>query len=137
MTVEEKMSQLRYDSPEIARLHIPAYNWWNEGLHGVARAGTATSFPQAIALGATFDEELIKEIANVIAVEGRAKYNAFSAFGDRDIYKGLTFWSPNVNIFRDPRWGRRQETYGEDPYLTGTLGVSFVKGLQCENLFAL
>ncbi len=130
MTVEEKMSQLRYDSPEIARLHIPAYNWWNEGLHGVARAGTATSFPQAIALGAAFDEELIKEIANVIAVEGRAKYNAFSAFGDRDIYKGLTFWSPNVNIFRDPRWGRGQETYGEDPYLTGTLGVSFVKGLQ-------
>ena len=130
MTVQEKMSQLRYDAPEIARLNIPAYNWWNEGLHGVARAGTATSFPQAIAMGAAFDEELIGEIAYVIAVEGRAKYNAYSAFGDRDIYKGLTFWSPNINIFRDPRWGRGQETYGEDPYLTGTLGVAFVKGLQ-------
>ena len=130
MTVAEKMSQLRYDSPEIARLGIPAYNWWNEGLHGVARAGSATSFPQAIGMGATFDEELIGQIGDVIATEGRAKYNAYSAFGDRDIYKGLTFWSPNVNIFRDPRWGRGQETYGEDPYLTGTLGVAFVKGLQ-------
>ena len=130
MTVAEKMSQLRYDSPEIARLGIPAYNWWNEGLHGVARAGTATSFPQAIGMGATFDEELLGQIGDVVATEGRAKYNTYSAFGDRDIYKGLTFWSPNVNIFRDPRWGRGQETYGEDPYLTGTLGVSFVKGLQ-------
>ena len=130
MTIAEKMSQLRYDSPAIERLGIPAYNWWNEGLHGVARAGTATSFPQAIGMGATFDEELLGRIGDVIATEGRAKYNACSAFGDRDIYKGLTFWSPNVNIFRDPRWGRGQETYGEDPYLTGTLGVSFVKGLQ-------
>ena len=130
MTVAEKMSQLRYDSPEIARLGIPAYNWWNEGLHGVARAGTATSFPQAVGMGATFDEELLGKIGDVIATEGRAKYNAYSAFGDRDIYKGLTFWSPNINIFRDPRWGRGQETYGEDPYLTGTLGVAFVRGLQ-------
>ncbi len=130
MTVEEKASQLKYDAPAIRRLGIPAYNWWNEGLHGVARAGQATMFPQAIGLGATFDPRLVGEIADVIATEGRAKYNAYSAHGDRDIYKGLTFWSPNVNIFRDPRWGRGHETYGEDPYLTGRLGVAFVKGLQ-------
>lgn len=130
MTVEEKASQLRYDAPAIPRLNIPAYNWWNEGLHGVARAGQATVFPQAIGLGATFDPDLLNEIADVIATEGRAKYNAYSAKGDRDIYKGLTFWSPNVNIFRDPRWGRGHETYGEDPYLTKCLGVAFVKGLQ-------
>lgn len=130
MTVEEKASQLKYDSPAIKHLGIPAYNWWNESLHGVARAGQATVFPQAIGLGATFDEELIKEIADAISTEGRAKYNAQSAHGDRDIYKGLTFWSPNVNIFRDPRWGRGHETYGEDPYLTSRLGVAYVKGLQ-------
>lgn len=130
MTVEEKASQLKYDAPAIERLGVPAYNWWNEGLHGVARAGQATVFPQAIGLGATFDPELVGEIADVVATEGRAKYNAYSAQGDRDIYKGLTFWSPNVNIFRDPRWGRGHETYGEDPYLTGRLGVAFVKGLQ-------
>lgn len=130
MTVEEKASQLRYDAPAIPRLNIPAYNWWNEGLHGVARAGQATVFPQAIGLGATFDPDLLNEIADVIATEGRAKYNAYSAKGDRDIYKGLTFWSPNVNIFRDPRWGRGHETYGEDPYLTKCLGVAFAKGLQ-------
>ena len=130
MTLAEKASQLRYDAPAIDRLGIPAYNWWSEALHGVARAGTATSFPQAIALGATFDDELIRQIAQAISTEGRAKYNAYSALGDRDIYKGLTFWSPNVNIFRDPRWGRGQETYGEDPYLTGTLGCAFVEGLQ-------
>lgn len=130
MTVEEKASQLRYDAPAIRRLGIPAYNWWNEALHGVARAGQATMFPQAIGLGATFDTELLGEIADVIATEGRAKYNAYSGKEDRDIYKGLTFWSPNVNIFRDPRWGRGQETYGEDPYLTSRLGVAFVKGLQ-------
>lgn len=130
MTVEEKASQLRYDSPAIARLGIPAYNWWNEGLHGVARAGQATVFPQAIGLGATFDPDLLEKIADVVATEGRAKYNAFSKKDDRDIYKGLTFWSPNVNIFRDPRWGRGHETYGEDPYLTKCLGISFVKGLQ-------
>lgn len=130
MTVTEKMTQLRYDAPAIDRLGIPAYNWWNEALHGVARAGTATSFPQAIGMGAAFDEDLMRRIGDVIATEGRAKYNAYSQTGDRDIYKGLTFWSPNVNIFRDPRWGRGQETYGEDPYLTGTLGCAFVKGLQ-------
>ena len=130
MTLEEKASQLRYDAPAIKRLGIPAYNWWNEALHGVARAGQATVFPQAIGLGATFDTELLGAIADTAATEGRAKYNAYSKEEDRDIYKGLTFWSPNVNIFRDPRWGRGHETYGEDPYLTRKLGVAFVKGLQ-------
>ena len=130
MTIEEKASQLRYDSPGIPRLGIPEYNWWNEGLHGVARAGTATVFPQAIGLAASFDENMIREIGDIIAEEGRAKYNAASAKGDRDIYKGLTFWAPNVNIFRDPRWGRGHETYGEDPYLTSALGKAYVEGLQ-------
>ena len=130
MTVEERASQLRYDAPAIERLGVPAYNWWGEALHGVARAGVATSFPQAIGMAATFDPELIHRAGDVAATEGRAKYNAFSAEGDRDIYKGLTFWSPNVNIFRDPRWGRGQETYGEDPYLTSRLGVAYVEGLQ-------
>lgn len=130
MTVEEKASQLRYDSPAIPRLGVPTYNWWNEALHGVARAGVATSFPQAIGMGATFDTELLQEIGDAVAEEGRAKYNTYAAHDDRDIYKGLTFWSPNVNIFRDPRWGRGHETYGEDPYLTSRLGVAFVKGLQ-------
>lgn len=130
MTVEERASQLRYDAPAIERLHVPAYNWWGEALHGVARAGAATSFPQAIGMAATFDAELIHKAGDVAATEGRAKYNAFSAENDRDIYKGLTFWSPNVNIFRDPRWGRGQETYGEDPYLTSRLGVAYVEGLQ-------
>ncbi|MCR5526905.1 MAG: glycoside hydrolase family 3 C-terminal domain-containing protein [Lachnospiraceae bacterium] len=130
MTLEEKASQLRYDSPAIPRLGIPAYNWWNEALHGVARAGTATVFPQAIAMAAAFDEELMEKIASAIADEGRAKYNEESKRNDRDIYKGLTFWSPNVNIFRDPRWGRGHETYGEDPYLTSRLGVRFIEGLQ-------
>lgn len=130
MTLEEKASQLRYDAPAIPRLHVPAYNWWNEGLHGVARAGVATSFPQAIGMAAAFDTELMEQVGRTIGVEGRAKYNAYSAQEDRDIYKGLTFWSPNVNIFRDPRWGRGHETYGEDPYLTGELGKAFVEGLQ-------
>lgn len=130
MTIEEKASQLKYDAPAIPRLGVPAYNWWNEALHGVARAGQATVFPQAIGLGAAFDEDLVYEIAGAIAEEGRAKYNAYSKRNDRDIYKGLTFWSPNVNIFRDPRWGRGHETYGEDPYLTARTGVAFVKGLQ-------
>ena len=130
MTLEEKAEQLKYGAPALKRLGIPAYNWWNEGLHGVARAGQATVFPQAIGMGATFDADLVKEMADVIATEGRAKYNAYSGKGDRDIYKGLTFWSPNVNIFRDPRWGRGHETYGEDPYLTSRLGVAFVEGLQ-------
>ncbi len=115
MTLMEKASQLRYDAPAIPRLNIPAYNWWNEALHGVARAGTATVFPQAIGMAATFDENLLRNAGKVIATEGRAKYNAASALNDRDIYKGLTFWAPNVNIFRDPRWGRGHRTYGEGP----------------------
>ena len=130
MTVEEKMSQLRYDAPAIPRLGIPAYNWWNEALHGVARAGIATSFPQAIGMAAMFDDVLLQRLGDVAATEGRAKYNALSAEADRDIYKGLTFWSPNINIFRDPRWGRGHETYGEDPYLTARLGKAYVHGLQ-------
>lgn len=115
------------------RLGIPSYNWWNEALHGVARAGTATVFPQAIGMAATFDEELLKQVGDVIATEARAKYNAQQKAGDHDIYKGLTFWAPNVNLFRDPRWGRGQETYGEDPYLTSRLAVGFIKGLQGED----
>ena len=130
MTLEEKASQLRYDAPAIPRLGVPTYNWWNEALHGVARAGVATSFPQAIAMAAAFDDELLKTVGDAVAAEGRAKYNEYSRHDDRDIYKGLTFWSPNVNIFRDPRWGRGHETYGEDPYLTSRLGVAYVEGLQ-------
>ena len=130
MTLEEKASQLRYDAPAIDRLGIPAYNWWNEALHGVARAGSATSFPQAIGMAAAFDDALLEQVADAVSTEGRAKYNAYASEEDRDIYKGLTFWSPNVNIFRDPRWGRGHETYGEDPYLSGRLGVAYVKGLQ-------
>lgn len=132
MTLEEKVSQIRYDAPAIKRLGVPAYNWWNESLHGVARAGVATVFPQAIGLAAIFDEEVIREVAQVVAIEGRAKYNAYSKHEDRDIYKGLTFWAPNINIFRDPRWGRGHETYGEDPYLTTKLGVAYIQGLQGE-----
>lgn len=130
MTAEEMASQLRFDAPAIERLGIPAYNWWNEALHGVARAGTATVFPQAIGLAAAWDVELMGDVAEVISEEARAKYNVSVKYGDRDIYKGLTFWSPNVNIFRDPRWGRGHETYGEDPYLTSRLAVPFIKGLQ-------
>lgn len=130
MTLEEKMSQMVYQSPAIERLGIPAYNWWNEALHGVARAGVATVFPQSIGLAATFDKELLQEIGDVVSTEGRAKFNEFSRKGDRGIYKGLTFWAPNVNIFRDPRWGRGHETYGEDPYLTGELGCAYIRGLQ-------
>ena len=130
MTIEEKASQLKYDAPAIPRLGIPAYNWWNEVLHGVARAGTATVFPQAIGLAAMFDEEMQEKIAEIIACEARAKYNGQSRHEDRDIYKGLTVWSPNINIFRDPRWGRGHETYGEDPYLTSRLGIRFIRGLQ-------
>ena len=130
MTVEERAGQLRFDAPAIERLGIPAYNWWNEALHGLARGGTATSFPQAIGMAAMFDDGLLEKIADAISAEARAKYNALSAEGDRDIYHGLTMWSPNINIFRDPRWGRGHETYGEDPYLTATLGCAFVRGLQ-------
>ena len=130
MTVEERASQLRFDAPAIERLGIPAYNWWNEALHGLARGGTATSFPQAIGMAAMFDDALLFEIGDAISTEARAKYTALSAEGDRDIYHGLTVWSPNINIFRDPRWGRGHETYGEDPYLTARLGTAFVRGLQ-------
>ncbi|MER2150623.1 MAG: glycoside hydrolase family 3 C-terminal domain-containing protein [Candidatus Limivicinus sp.] len=130
MTLREKASQLRFDSPAIERLGIPAYNWWNEALHGVARGGTATSFPQAIGLAATFDTALIEKLGDAAATEGRAKYNQYSAHGDHDIYHGLSFWSPNINIFRDPRWGRGHETYGEDPCLTSQLGQAYVHGLQ-------
>jgi len=130
MSLIEKVSQLVHNASPVERLGIPAYNWWNEALHGVARAGVATVFPQAIALGATFDEELINQVATVISDEGRAKYHEFQRQGDCGLYKGLTFWSPNINIFRDPRWGRGHETFGEDPYLTSRLGVNFVEGLQ-------
>ncbi|MDR0758747.1 MAG: glycoside hydrolase family 3 C-terminal domain-containing protein, partial [Treponema sp.] len=130
MTLEEKVSQLSYESPAIERLGIPEYNWWNECLHGVARAGFATVFPQAIALAATFDEAFVRETASAIADEARAKYNEAVKMGNRKQYWGLTFWTPNINIFRDPRWGRGQETYGEDPYLTSRIGLAFMKGLQ-------
>jgi beta-glucosidase len=130
MTLEEKVSQLSYTSPAIPRLGIPEYNWWNECLHGVARSGLATVFPQAIALAATFDEGFVREVAIAISDEARAKYNEAIKRGNRGQYWGLTFWTPNINIFRDPRWGRGQETYGEDPYLTGRIGLSFMKGLQ-------
>ena len=130
MTAEEKMSQLLYNSPAIERLGIKEYNWWNEGAHGVARAGTATVFPHTIAMAATFDPELVNKIADVISTEGRAKYNKHVKFGDYDIFKGLTFWAPNINIFRDPRWGRGQETFGEDPYLTGKMAAGFIRGVE-------
>ncbi len=135
MTVEEKLSQLVYNSPAIERLGIDEYNWWNEGSHGVARAGTATVFPHAIAMGATFDPDLVSEVADAISTEGRAKYNKHVKYGDHDIFKGLTFWAPNINIFRDPHWGRGQETFGEDPFLTSQLGVSFIKGIQGKGEF--
>jgi beta-glucosidase len=130
MTLEEKISQLGNNAAAIPRLGVPAYEWWNEALHGVARAGSATVFPQAIGLAATFDRDLMNEIATVISDEARAKHHDFARRGLRGRYQGLTFWSPNINIFRDPRWGRGQETYGEDPWLTARMGVAFVKGLQ-------
>lgn len=130
MTLEEKIAQMRYDAPAIERLSIPAYNWWNECLHGVGRSGTATVFPQAIGMAASFDTDMMFSVANAISDEARAKYNEYRKFGYTDIYQGLTYWSPNINIFRDPRWGRGHETYGEDPYLTGKMGVAFIKGLQ-------
>lgn len=130
MTLGEKVGQTLSWAPAIERLGIKAYNWWNEALHGVARAGIATVFPQSIGLAATFDEDFVEKVADAISTEGRAKFNMQQAKDDTDIYKGLTFWSPNVNIFRDPRWGRGHETFGEDPYLTSRLGVRFVEGLQ-------
>jgi len=130
LTLEQKISQMAYASPAIPQLKIPAYNWWNEGLHGVARSGVATVFPQAIALGASFDEDLLLRVSTAISDEARAMYNAAVAKGYYQQYGGLTFWTPNINIFRDPRWGRGQETYGEDPFLTSKMGVAFVRGLQ-------
>lgn len=130
MTTEEKISQLLNDSPAIPRLDIPSYNWWNECLHGVARNGRATVFPQAIGLAATFNAELAERVATAISDEARAKFNLAQAMDNRSQYAGLTFWTPNINIFRDPRWGRGQETYGEDPYLTGIMGTAIVQGLQ-------
>lgn len=131
MTLEEKVSQIGHTADAVPRLGIPEYNWWNEGLHGVARAGNATVFPQAIGLAAMFDEPLIHQVADVISTEFRAKYYAtLHPDGSADWYRGLTVWSPNINIFRDPRWGRGQETYGEDPYLTSRMGVAFITGLQ-------
>jgi len=130
LTMEEKIAQMQDVAPAIPRLSIPAYNWWNEGLHGVARSGAATVFPQAIGLAATWDTDLLHRIADVISTEARGKYNDAIQHNNTGRYFGLTFWSPNINIFRDPRWGRGQETYGEDPFLTGRLGVAFVTGLQ-------
>ncbi|MEJ0087724.1 MAG: glycoside hydrolase family 3 C-terminal domain-containing protein [Pseudomonadota bacterium] len=130
MTLEEKVSQLQNDAVAIPRLDVPAYEWWNEALHGVARAGAATVFPQAIGMAATFDTPLMTQVATAISDEARAKHHEFARHEQRKRYQGLTFWSPNINIFRDPRWGRGQETYGEDPYLTARMGVAFVKALQ-------
>ncbi|MBN1985326.1 MAG: glycoside hydrolase family 3 C-terminal domain-containing protein [Prolixibacteraceae bacterium] len=130
MTLEEKISQMVYTAPAIERLQVPEYNWWNESLHGVARAGYATVFPQSITIAASWDKDLMFRVATAISDEARAKHHEFVRRGKRGIYQGLTFWSPNINIFRDPRWGRGHETYGEDPYLTGQLGLQFVKGLQ-------
>ena len=130
MTIQEKIDQLLYESPAIDRLGVPKYNWWNECLHGVARAGYATVFPQSISIAASWDQDLIFDVASVISDEARAKHHEFVRRGERGIYQGLTFWSPNINIFRDPRWGRGHETYGEDPYLTGQMGMEFVRGLQ-------
>lgn len=132
LSTEEQAQQLKYDAPAIEKAGLPSYNWWNEGLHGVARAGTATVFPQAIALAAAFDKDMMYRVGEVISTEARAMYNSAAKHGDTDIYKGLTLWAPNINIFRDPRWGRGHETYGEDPYLTSRLGVNFVKGIQGE-----
>jgi len=133
MTLEEKVSQMQNDAPAIPRLHVAAYNWWNEGLHGVARSGYATVFPQAIGLAATWDTDLIHRVADTISTEARAKYNQAQHENNHSIFYGLTFWSPNINIDRDPRWGRGQETYGEDPFLTGKIGSAFVLGLQGSN----
>lgn len=130
LTLEEKVYQTIHGAPAIERYGIKSYNYWNEALHGVARAGVATVFPQAIGLAASFDEDFIEEVADCISTEGRAKFNMQQEYNDTDIYKGLTFWSPNVNIFRDPRWGRGHETFGEDPYLTSRLGVRFINGIQ-------
>ena len=133
MTLEEKTSEMVNGSAAIPRLDVPAYDWWSEGLHGVARSGYATMFPQAIGMAATWDTAMIGQISTTISTEARAKYNEAVRHDIHSIYYGLSIWSPNINIFRDPRWGRGQETYGEDPFLTSRLGVSFVQGLQGDN----
>ena len=135
MTPYEKLSQLLYNSPAIERLGIKEYNWWNEAAHGVARAGVATVFPQAIGMAATFNPDLINSVADAVSTEARAKYNKSVQFDDYDIYKGLTFWTPNINIFRDPRWGRGQETFGECPFLTSQMGNAYINGLQGDGDF--
>ena len=134
LTLEEKAALLRYDSPAVERLGIPAYNWWNEALHGVARNGNATVYPMPVAMASTFDPQLIEEVFTSVSDEARVKYRLARTVENPDNYwyKGLTFWTPNINIFRDPRWGRGMETYGEDPYLTGQLGMAVVRGLQGE-----
>ena len=130
MTLEEKVQQMQHTAPAIPRLGVPSYDWWSEALHGVAYSGYATVFPQAIGMAATWDHNLVHREGETIATEGRAKYNQAQREGNHSIFFGLDFWSPNINIFRDPRWGRGQETYGEDPFLTAKLGVAFVTGLQ-------
>ena len=130
MTIEEKISQLTYDAAAIERLGVPEYNWWSEALHGVARNGRATVFPQPIGMGATFDRDLIHRVFTAVSDEGRAKFAISQELENYAQYAGLTFWTPNINIFRDPRWGRGMETYGEDPYLTAQLGMEVVRGLQ-------
>ena len=130
LSLEEKASLMQMNSPAIPRLGIKKYDWWNEALHGVGRAGTATVFPQCIGMAASFDDELLYDVFTAVSDEARAKNTEFSKSGNLERYQGLTFWTPNVNIFRDPRWGRGQETYGEDPYLSGRMGISVVKGLQ-------
>jgi beta-glucosidase len=130
MTLDEKISQMMNSADSIGRLGVPDYNWWSEGLHGVAVSGVATVFPQSIGLAATWDDSLLYSVADVISTEFRAKFNEYQRKGEHGTFKGLTVWSPNVNIFRDPRWGRGQETYGEDPFLASRMGVAFVKGMQ-------
>jgi beta-glucosidase len=134
MTVEEKAAQLQSGATALPKAKLPAYDYWNEGLHGLARNGVATVFPQAIGLAATWDQPLMQRVGDVISTEARARYNALPKGSDRQRYQGLTIWSPNINIYRDPRWGRGQETYGEDPYLTGHMAMGFVSGLQGPDL---
>ncbi len=127
MTLEEKVSQLTHYADAVEHLGIPEYNWWNECLHGVARSGKATVFPQAIGMAASFDRDMMFRMADVTSTEARAKYHDYFSKGKHGMYQGLTFWSPNINIFRDPRWGRGHETYGEDPYLTGEMVCSLLR----------